>query len=96
MVEDAGITAVDSDFVQIIRSTIAEEMGVELEEISDNTDLATMGMDSLMSLSILGALREKTGMTMNSDLLVNNTSIDKIEISLGLRTVKAKDRKSTV
>jgi thioesterase domain-containing protein/acyl carrier protein len=90
MVEGAGTTAVDSDLVQIIRSTIAEEMGVELEEISDNTNLATMGMDSLMSLSILGALREKTGMTMHPDLLVNNTSIDKIEMSLGLRTLKAK------
>jgi iterative type I PKS product template protein len=80
----------DSDLVHVIRSTIAEEMGVELEEISDNTDLSTMGMDSLMSLSILGALREKTSLTINSDLLVNNTSIDMIETSLGLRQVKAR------
>lgn len=90
-VQDLGKnSAVDSDLVRIIRSTIAEEMGVELEEISDNTDLSTMGMDSLMSLSILGALREKTDLTINSDLLVNNTSIDMIETSLGLRQVKAR------
>ncbi|PQE14273.1 polyketide synthase protein [Rutstroemia sp. NJR-2017a BVV2] len=78
----------DSDnamIVQIIRTTIAEEMGVELEEISDNTDLANMGMDSLMSLSILGALREKTGLTLSSELLVENTSVEKIETTLGLR-----------
>ncbi|EKD13976.1 polyketide synthase [Drepanopeziza brunnea f. sp. 'multigermtubi' MB_m1] len=79
----------ESDLIHTIRSTIAEEMGVELEEITDNTDLATMGMDSLMSLSILGALREKTGLTMNSDLLVSNTSIDMIETSLGLRKAKS-------
>jgi iterative type I PKS product template protein len=89
VIQDLGETG-DSDLVHIIRSTIAEEMGVELEEISDNTDLSTMGMDSLMSLSILGALREKTGLTMHSDLLVENTSIEMIENSLGLRTVKAR------
>jgi iterative type I PKS product template protein len=90
VVQDLGETGANSDLVHIIRSTIAEEMGVELEEISDNTDLSTMGMDSLMSLSILGALREKTGLTMHSDLLVENTSIEMIETSLGLRTVKAR------
>jgi iterative type I PKS product template protein len=88
--KDLGKTRGDADLVHIIRSTIAEEMGVDLDEITGNTDLATMGMDSLMSLSILGALREKTGLNMQSDLLVNNTSIDQIELSLGLRTVKAK------
>lgn len=84
----------DSDnamIVRIIRSTIAEEMGVDLEEITDNTDLATMGMDSLMSLSILGSLREKTGLTLSSELLVENTSVEKIETSLGLRTTKPKN-----
>jgi len=92
---DSENSSVDGDsdnamIIQIIRSTIAEEMGVELEEITDNTDLATMGMDSLMSLSILGALREKTGLTLHSDLLVENTSVEKIETTLGLRTIKPK------
>ncbi|KAK6610575.1 Conidial yellow pigment biosynthesis polyketide synthase 2 [Botrytis cinerea] len=86
-VEDASEHA---EIIQIIRSTIAEEMGVEMEEITDNTDLATMGMDSLMSLSILGALREKTGLNLSSELLVENTSIEKIETTLGLRATKPK------
>jgi thioesterase domain-containing protein len=55
-----------------------------------------MGMDSLMSLSILGALREKTGLKMNSDLLINNTSIDMIETSLGLRKVKTRMNQKVV
>jgi len=44
----------------------------------------------LMSLSILGALREQTGLKMHSDLLVDNTSIEKIELSLGLRAPKTR------
>ncbi|TVY82326.1 Conidial yellow pigment biosynthesis polyketide synthase [Lachnellula suecica] len=93
-VEDLGVSTENDDLVQIIRSTIAEEMGVEVEEISDNTDLATMGMDSLMSLSILGALREKTGLSMHSNLLIDNTCVEKIETSLGLR--KEKPRKVSI
>jgi len=88
--EDSNIHDTQDSLVHTIRSIIASEMGVELEEISDNTDLSTMGMDSLMSLSILGALREQTGLKMSSDLLVNNTSVEKIESSLGLRAPKAR------
>lgn len=87
---DASSDVGNKNIVQIIRSTIADEMGVEIEEISDNTDLSTMGMDSLMSLSILGALREKTGLTMHSNLLVDNTCVEKIETSLGLRKKQTK------
>ncbi|KAL3418618.1 Conidial yellow pigment biosynthesis polyketide synthase 2 [Phlyctema vagabunda] len=74
---------------QLIRTTIADEMGVDIDEISDNTDLSTMGMDSLMSLSILGALREKTGLNLQADLLVENTCVEMIETSLGLRKKRA-------
>ncbi|RDL30666.1 Thiolase-like protein [Venustampulla echinocandica] len=68
----------------IIRTTIAGEMGVEIDEIIDAHDLSTMGMDSLMSLSILGSLREKTGLALPSDLLASNPSIKAIERSLNI------------
>jgi len=66
----------------LIRTTIAEEMGVEAHEIADAPDLASIGMDSLMSLSILGRLREKTGLSLPADLLITNRSICDIERSL--------------
>jgi iterative type I PKS product template protein len=88
--DDTQMINIQDPLVHTIRSIIAQEMGVDIEEISDNTDLSTMGMDSLMSLSILGALREQTGLKMHSDLLVDNTSIEKIETSLGLRAPKTR------
>jgi len=88
--DDTEMVSIQDPLVHTIRSIIAQEMGVDIEEISDNTDLSTMGMDSLMSLSILGALREQTGLKMHPDLLVDNTSIEKIELSLGLRAPKAR------
>ena len=68
----------------IIRETIASEMAVEVDEISAAPDLANLGMDSLMSLSILGTLREKTGLTIPSDLFVNNPSLKDVERALGI------------
>ncbi|GAB1313853.1 hypothetical protein MFIFM68171_04063 [Madurella fahalii] len=68
----------------IIRDTIAAEMGVEVDEILAAPDLANLGMDSLMSLSILGTLREKTGLTIPSDLFVTNPSLKDVERALGI------------
>lgn len=67
-----------------ILDTIAEEMGVEIEEIIAAPDLANLGMDSLMSLSILGNLREKTGLDIPSDLFVSNPSLKDVERALGI------------
>ncbi|CAJ2502602.1 Uu.00g099960.m01.CDS01 [Anthostomella pinea] len=69
---------------QIIRETICAEMGVEVEEIVAAPDLAALGMDSLMSLSILGILREKTGLNIPGDLLGHNPSLKDIERTLGV------------
>ncbi|KAH8671177.1 polyketide synthase [Xylariales sp. PMI_506] len=74
----------NSELQEIIRSTISSEMGVEVEEIIAAPDLTALGMDSLMSLSILGILREKTGLNIPSDLLGHNPSLKDIERALGI------------
>ncbi len=68
----------------IIRGTIAAEMGVDVDEIIAAPDLANLGMDSLMSLSILGTLREKTGMDISADLFVANPTLAAVERALGV------------
>lgn len=66
----------------LIRTTIAGEMGISIDEIADHSDLTTMGMDSLMSLTILGSLREQTGIDLPSDLFTVNATIQQIEKAL--------------
>ncbi len=66
----------------IIRQTISEEMGVDVAELSAADDLSALGMDSLMSLSILGMLREKAGLSLPADFLVDNQTIKAIETAL--------------
>jgi iterative type I PKS product template protein len=69
----------------LARKIVAEEMGVDTSEITDELDLSEMGMDSLMSLTILGALREQTGIDLPSTFLVTNVTIEDIENELGMR-----------
>ncbi|KAI1327243.1 polyketide synthase [Xylariaceae sp. FL0255] len=80
----------NSELRQIIRDTICGEMGVEVEEIIAAPDLAALGMDSLMSLSILGILREKTGLNIPSDLLGHSPSLKFIEQTLGVQDTPKK------
>ena len=66
---------VNSELISSIRSTIALEIGIDPEEITDTADLSELGVDSLMSLAILGALREKTGLALSPDLFVKCSSV---------------------
>lgn len=73
----------------IARQIIAEEMGVGVSDIADTADLAELGMDSLMSLTILGTLREQTGVDLPSTFLVTNANIEDVENALGMRAKPA-------
>ncbi|KAH0558765.1 Type I Iterative PKS, partial [Trichoglossum hirsutum] len=66
----------------IVRTIIAGEMGVGIEELAGSTNLASMGMDSLMSLAILGALREKMGLSLPSSFLTDHACLEDIERAL--------------
>ena len=70
------------DVSAIIRDTICSEMDIEMTDLLSTNDLSAIGMDSLMSLSILGALREKTGLTLSATFLTENPSINAVEKSL--------------
>ncbi|PYI02699.1 putative polyketide synthase [Aspergillus sclerotiicarbonarius CBS 121057] len=68
----------------IIRSTIAAELGVSITEIGDTVDLSQMGLDSLMSLAVLSSLREKTGLTLAPDFLIQHPTLQAMLDALGL------------
>ena len=85
----ASSTAGD-DMVDIIRSTIAKQMGVPIEEIVGATQLESLGMDSLMSLTVLAELREATGQEFSNDFFVDNPSIEAIMNSLNPNVRKSR------
>ncbi|KAJ5725588.1 uncharacterized protein N7483_006945 [Penicillium malachiteum] len=74
----------DNSLYATIRTLITEELGVGLEEIADNSDLASMGMDSLMSLSVTAGIREQTGLYVPDDILIQCTTVAQLEEALRL------------
>ncbi|PSR92000.1 hypothetical protein BD289DRAFT_481327 [Coniella lustricola] len=79
-----------SELQTAVRDVIATEMGVEVEEIIAAPNLADLGMDSLMALTILGNLRERTGQNISSDLFVSNPSLREVERALGISDASKK------
>lgn len=75
-----------SSLASVLKITIADEMGLNENEISSDTGLGSLGMDSLMSLTILGTAREKTGLDLPATLLADNPSIAELEQKLGTRS----------
>nr|WHN38863.1 polyketide synthase 2 [Elsinoe perseae] len=82
---DMDVAAPASGEVSVARQIVATEMGVDVAEITDQADLADMGMDSLMSLTILGELRENTGIDLPSTFLTTSPTIEDIENALDMR-----------
>ena len=72
----------EDDLVEIIRTTVAEEMEIPISEIVGKTSLASLGMDSLMTLQILATLRENTGEDLSNDFFVENPSMEDVENTL--------------
>ncbi|RAL64637.1 hypothetical protein DID88_001670 [Monilinia fructigena] len=91
--DDISATGTVDNLGDIIRVTIAEEMAIDVLEVASCPDLASLGMDSLMALTVLGRLREKTGLSLPSDLFQANQTIRDIEKALNVEApVKPKPK----
>ncbi|KIX08904.1 uncharacterized protein Z518_03561 [Rhinocladiella mackenziei CBS 650.93] len=73
----------DDDKVSAIRAAIAEETGLDPSEVTSSTELASVGIDSLMSLQILGILREEQGLDLPPTFFSDHDTFGDIERALG-------------
>ncbi|KAK2022437.1 beta-ketoacyl synthase domain-containing protein [Colletotrichum zoysiae] len=62
----------------ILLSVISKESGLDLGEISLETPLADIGVDSLMSIAIIGAVKEQTGTELPASLLTDCATISQV------------------
>lgn len=67
------------------RLIFAEEMGISSADLNERADLSELGMDSLMSLTVLSRLREEIGQELPSTFLVSNPTLEDVENALGIR-----------
>ncbi|EXJ93814.1 hypothetical protein A1O1_02207 [Capronia coronata CBS 617.96] len=76
------------DMIETIRVVIAQEMEMDLIEITDTTDLSNLGMDSLMALTVLGKLREEHEIDLDPTILADNPTLSHLRKALGLEAPK--------
>lgn len=73
----------DYDIMSTIRLVLAEEIGVEIEELTRFLVLSELGMDSLLALTVMAKLRELLCIELPLDLFVRNGTLDEVESALG-------------
>ena len=76
----------DSVILKSIHSILAQEIGLSIEEIGADSNLPELGLDSLMSLTVLGRLREECGIDPPSDLFPQCTTVTELAVALGINT----------
>lgn len=58
-----------------ILETIASEVGIEVSDLTDDAKISDLGVDSLLTISILGRLRPETGLDLPSSLFVTYPTV---------------------
>lgn len=77
--DDEHVGEVGNDAICVIRSTIAEEMNIEIQESGDAVSMLATGIDSIMDLTILSSLTERTAILLVSDFSTKNTTIKQVK-----------------
>ncbi|EEA24206.1 hypothetical protein TMatcc_007275 [Talaromyces marneffei ATCC 18224] len=81
----AAPSAGEDKTLATIRQTLIDEIGVSAEELTNEVNLAEMGMDSLLSLTVLGRIREELGLDLPSDFFIENPTMGQVEETLDLK-----------
>ncbi len=75
----------DINVMASFRCILAEEIGIPVNELKGSSEFAELGLDSLLSLTVLARLREELNLELSSSLLSDNNSLDEVEAALGLK-----------
>ncbi|KAL9581498.1 MAG: hypothetical protein Q9212_003866 [Teloschistes hypoglaucus] len=86
-----------------VLATIAAEVGIDTGELTDDAKISDLGVDSLLTITILGKLRTQTGLDLPSSLFVTYTTVvalkeyflDRMVVSSSLSNDGESDRAST-
>ncbi|OQE35476.1 hypothetical protein PENCOP_c013G03618 [Penicillium coprophilum] len=78
-----------NDSMRQITAILAEEIGVDPGELSGDANLGEMGLDSLMSLTVLGKIREDLDLDLPGEFFIENQTLDDIETTLDLKPKSA-------
>lgn len=70
------------DMTEKLLSTVAEEIGIERSQLLETSNFVDMGVDSLMSLSITGRIREELDLDLPTTFFVDHPSVGEANIAI--------------
>ena len=83
---DPSSTDLDGfNVIATMRCILADEIGISADELKGQSNFAELGLDSLLSLTVLARLREELNLDLPGNLFLENSSLDKVEATLGLK-----------
>ena len=62
---------------------VSEKAGVDLSELQPDTSLNDLGVDSLMTITIIASLRNETGLELSGSFFLDNSTVAEVEKALG-------------
>ncbi|KAF2650606.1 polyketide synthase [Lophiostoma macrostomum CBS 122681] len=75
-----------SVFSQVLK-VVAEEIGIDQAQLTDDANFADFGVDSLMSLTILGFIRDDLGIDVPGSLFDDYPSVKELRVYLATLTI---------
>lgn len=69
------------DTLHLVKHIILEETGLAEDELEATADLSSLGIDSLMSLTVLGKIREE-GVELPTDFFLQHTTMNEVSRAL--------------
>lgn len=82
---EKSMTLEQNGSMRQICEILAEEIGVEPNELEGDANLGELGLDSLMSLTVLGKIREALDIDLPGEFFIESQTIDDIEVALDLK-----------
>ncbi|TLD11764.1 hypothetical protein PspLS_11650 [Pyricularia sp. CBS 133598] len=82
----AGDASVEnsSGLCAAILGSICRETGTDLSQLTDDTALADIGVDSIMAIEITASVKKETGIDLNVTTLIDHPTIGALRVAFGL------------
>ena len=89
-VNTVATTPAEPDVVAILMSIIAREVGIDVTEIQPSTPFADLGVDSLLTISILDAFKTEMRMSLAATFFHENPTLADVQKALGVPSMPQK------
>ncbi|RFU33276.1 hypothetical protein B7463_g3074, partial [Scytalidium lignicola] len=73
----------EADMVDLFMQTVIAETGVDPDEIEPSSLFSDLGVDSLMSIAIIDAIKKHTGVVLPASFLNDNPTVADVKRALG-------------